>query len=219
MQSLVMGAILAIVLYWFVLYTEQDEAIQPKPLNEDQSLEYFKWFFYNVYVLLFILPQSELLATILRFDYENYEAAQPTSPIIAIARVPAPAGGLSTGVIAPSWAEVLRVPFKCYYFGTAMAAWVCSNCIVYTLTTRGVISEPYRYFYMVILLVISNALIAVAVVSMAWARGEVKQMWAYEEIWDEVPATEVPIAENPATTAESYVEDLGKVGISATVEV
>ncbi|KAF7982647.1 hypothetical protein HWV62_27089 [Athelia sp. TMB] len=189
-----------------------DGASNPQSSNEHQSLHRYKWF----YILNLTLPLCQLLATIFRFDYENYEAAQPTSPIIAIARAPAPAaGGLTTGVIAPSWAAVLRVPFRCYYFGAAMAAWVCSNYIVYVLTVREVIPDPDRNLYIFLLLAISIPFIIATVVGMAWVRGEVTRLWTYEEVWGDAPATDLPVAEKPAVTAESEAE--GKGDISDTV--
>ena len=187
----------------FAWILQNGETIKPTTsITDEPSFGPVQW----IYMLWPTLFLCNLLPAIFRFDYVNHaQVTQSSPPIIAIAAVPAPAaGGLTAGAIAPSWAAVLRIPFRRYYFGAAMAAWMCSNFIVYLLITREVLPDFGRLAYTVYLLPISIPLIVSAVFGMALVRGEAKRLWMYEEVWMvEPPATEAAAAVKPAVAAES----------------
>ena len=166
--------------------------------------------------LLWVTPRplGHLFAAAFRFDYANWTAqTSESAPTIAVATVPVPtAGGLATGSIVPSWAAVLRVPFRRYYFGAALAAWMLANFILYALTSRGVLPDLGRVVYAACLSIISIPLVVAAVVGVAWVRGEGRQMWKYQEVWTAEPAAaEAAVAEKPAVTAE-YEGNAEKIG-------
>ena len=156
------------------------------------------------------VPLCRLLATIFRFDYANHAlATQSSTPIIAIAKTPAPAaGGFTTGAIAPSWRAVLGVPFGRYYFGSAMTAWMCSNFIVDVLITREILPDIGRVIYATYLLLISIPLIVAAMVGVSLVRGEAKRMWKYEEVWTVEPAAkEAAVVEGPITASSEKIDE------------
>ncbi|KAF7982646.1 hypothetical protein HWV62_27087 [Athelia sp. TMB] len=200
----------------FAWVSRNGDTLKPTTsIIDEPSFDSVQW----IYMLWPTLFLSNMLPAIFRFDYANHaQVTQSSTPIVAITAVPAPAaGGLTAGALAPSWAAVLRVPFRHYYFGAAMAAWMCSNFIVYLLITREILPDFGRLAYTIYLLLISTPLIVGAVFSIGLVRGETKSLWMYEEIWMAEPtATEAAAAVKPAVSAESE-EAQEKVNASMNV--
>lgn len=170
-----------------------------------------------IYILFLTVPLSRLIATTLRFDFSNHVQAAQSQPVIVVETAPilpatTPGGQLAAGTIAPSYAAILRVPFKRYYFSSAILAWLLANSLIYGLITTEVLPEMARVVYAFCVLVISIPFIVTALFTVAWARGEVKQMWKYEEVWTVRPTAteEWDVADVPVVT-EAAAADYEKV--------
>ncbi|KZP25939.1 hypothetical protein FIBSPDRAFT_362011 [Athelia psychrophila] len=165
-----------------------------------------------IYVLFQAVPLSRLIATTLRFDFSNYVQAaqsQPTIVVEAAPALPATTGGqLPAGTIAPSYTDILRVPFKRHYFSATVLAWLLANAVVYALNTAGALPDMVHIDYALYVLVMSIPFIITALFTVAWARGEVKQMWKYEEVWTVKPAAAdaLDVAAVPVVTEAAAVD-------------
>ena len=170
-----------------------------------------------IVVLWLAEPLGQLLAAAFRFDYANHvrAAQRSASSIITVTTGPTP-DGLYTGAIAPSWAAVQRVPFRRYYFGAALAAWMCANFVLCSLNSRGML--PSRVIYAAGLLFVSTPLIVAALFGMASVRGEGRRMWRYEEVWMVEPVDAKRAAAEKRVVAAGSEEGKEKVDALDLIE-
>jgi len=201
LRKLIIGAAVyevAILLYFGVIGAMIFQS-GDKQILEDLDTEIGRgdW----VYTFVLAQPLCRLFSTALRFDYARQIEVTATAAIAA-ETVPAPAATtpeaqLTTGVIAPSMAAVLRSPTgKHFYFFSALLAYLASHITVTTLIGSEVLPDLGRVVYTAYVLILATPLIVASFFTVAYVRGETKQLWKYEEIWTSTP---VPTSAVPTT--------------------
>lgn len=188
-----------------VLYSLNDTAKS----EDSDDLDQIQW----VYVCCLALPLSGLFAFCLRFDFSNHvDAAGSTAlealPVPANSTTPAhcrlealtaplissllahPQLGAKLGVISPSYAAILAVRFPSPYFGSALAVWLCANLVVFMLGLRGFATEYGPEAHACGVLLLAPPFIVGTTIAVALARGEIRRLLYYEEVWTYEPVSQ-----------------------------
>lgn len=173
-----------------------------KPENKEQWLQLLTADDQYISILCSASLLYKLNAICLRLDYANYVAnveAAEGSPVnlIALEVVPAPKSKcpdekFTSGVIIPTW---MTDSFACPYFGSVLTAWFLANVGVTEAIRWGFLPDLGRFVYTGYLLLLAIPMVVLAIVATAMARGEMRRMWTYEEIWtmyDESPENASP---------------------------